>query len=711
MNLLEKKYQDVYRHFRKHSPEEIEAFPTNRWDDYFLLDIADMFFDKEDEERGRAVWKLILRSDDNMEDILYDELFRDIVLEHTVSEAPSAYDWSYRALIYELAYNKRQGVSEAWAYTWNVLIEWLLLWRKDLTAFQMTLRYLRYFPHISFSYSLLLSYPFNPTLYRKVAEIGLRFADPNWGEGEIEEMRRVIEEDESLAHTFLPALGEEEEHQIEKALAHAEQAMAHRQAAGKWPWEEQGYLPPVASLLSLGPEKDESVYKEILAHGEAIVPELLALMYDTRYLLLERGSETYGPVHAFALLRELSHVPGLAVLRPYLERADLTWPDDLWTQHLGKRGCYTTEEMENIATCPEYAIFIRRRSVEALLKRARRIPALRDRVQTLLKRLFADPQTPSIGDTQELLGGIVGELPDFPEYKSLYPEIRELFERQLIDPVFVHLQDIEKAWDLPLTEEKPPPPNTLTLPVQCTQCQGVTEVHAEHILVVENVPEIATGRYPREVIYGGYTCPFCGAVNKYQLSPLATFRLLSIQSSQRTPSGGAQEEQISFQYHPNVHPLSMMAFGRPMHPYRAIEEYRRRILAQPNNASLWQKLARVYMSVGQVEDALQTIEEAVKRKPDDPEILLERAYAFHELGRKEEAEADYHRAIELLRQQPASFQSMRLLQIATEGLQLLREGKPPPILRPWEITPSPQEKPMRHPAARKKRKKRKKKRK
>jgi len=125
------------------------------------------------------------------------------------------------------------------------------------------------------------------------------------------------------------------------------------------------------------------------------------------------------------------------------------------------------------------------------------------------------------------------------------------------------------------------------------------------------------------------------------------------------------------------------------------------------DTELWRKLANTYMSVGQAQDALQAVEEIVKRNPNDARAFLEKAFALHELGRVEEAEACYRRAIELFQQDLANPASRELLQASMEGLHMLRKGKPPPIARPWEGLPPSPVKPQRHSGARGKRRKKK----
>ncbi len=706
-------------HFQTLTPDQIRALDPNRWGDFMLLDVAQVFSDRGDGEREWAVWELILRSDDWSDAVAYSELFSTIVLDRYISTAREGLLWAYRWLVYQAAYEPEDWATlrEAWAA--------IPAWTRHVVSSELAARLygrlVREFPRSVDIYLDLAPLLGVPEWQRRVLEAARDLGD--WEDEDLlrsewEDLWERMEKGEPLGsakRVVDPQIWAELEEDLRAAQEEAERS--EREG------ESLSYDPPISNLITLGPDPDPTLYEAILREGVVFLPELLRLMYDRRFLEEERSRpEAHAPQHAYRLVRELRHTFGLEFLRPCLDLEERDWRNDLWTTILGKRGCYTSEELEAIARNEEYDPLFRSKAVEALLERGVYAPSHRERAKALARDLLLHPKATNVGDQQTLVSFTIDAILDRPPYHDLYPEIKQAFDKRLVALDVVALRDVHKALGLPPPEEEEPPPGTVRLLVRCQECEGKTEVFAEHVLDIR-VPLREMKGYPHMVIYGGFTCPFCGAVNKYQIiQPLTSLALEELPPEEILAIFEGKKPKVAPSVRPGFHPIVTEALGREMHPYAAIDEYKRRILARPKDVGLYIGLANVYTMVGQFEDALSTVEQAEKVAPDNPEVLLLKAMLLHHLGRRDEARPVYERALEQLQKGIAWPFSKKasLLSIAFTGLRDLEAGKESPLAPPWTMSSDVLSLPpsrareaaeSRHPAGKKRKRKRKKKKK
>ena len=114
-----------------------------------------------------------------------------------------------------------------------------------------------------------------------------------------------------------------------------------------------------------------------------------------------------------------------------------------------------------------------------------------------------------------------------------------------------------------------------------------------------------------------------------------------------------------------------------MHVLDGVDEYRRQILRDPEDAELHFRLGNIFRMIGRYEQSLESYRRAVRLDGADSDILFAAATAEHDFGDWEAAKTLYQRCIEVERNTSrdilAGLSENELL--AVQGLELLRKGK------------------------------------
>jgi tetratricopeptide (TPR) repeat protein len=130
---------------------------------------------------------------------------------------------------------------------------------------------------------------------------------------------------------------------------------------------------------------------------------------------------------------------------------------------------------------------------------------------------------------------------------------------------------------------------------------------------------------------------------------------------------------------PRVHPIRSSVFGQPMHPLAGLEEYRRRIKANPLDAKLYMRMGTLLRTLYRNSAALEAHRQAYTLNPNDAEIVLVRGFSEHDFGDQSAARNMYEQVVTLELKGKGMWNMVRsdtYSAAAVEGLDLLKRRQP-----------------------------------
>lgn len=674
--------QSIHKHLASLNREQILALRPGAWGDYELSKVRSEFDKQGERDRALAVVELILRSPEHSEMVAYDVLYEDLIFYYCGNRNfPAALHWTHALLAYsEQHFESHRDCANAC----RTLAETYLLAGQPETGLALFARRLQAAPTDIWTYNVLgLTLP-DVGLSRLAVEAlerGLQLVarhDPENLKDQLTRMNR-----EAAEATTADRSGEVSPAVLSEFRAALALVLTAEPGAEDAP---EPYLPPVAQLLALGLERDESLYAAIRARSQVLIPELLRLAFDADQ------PNTFGPTHAVALLRELRDAPTaeLGELSAWLDQAQSEGWQDLLTEHCGKIGGYTTRELEAIASDTGYGTYIRVAASNALVERAQRQPAHREAVVAFMRTLLNRPEAQA-AEEETFIGHLIGDALDL-DARELYPDIQRAFAEDRVDPQVLDLAWVHERWGM-----TPLPPlhrrqDGLYLPLRCTTCGRVRIYFVQHVLVDVNTLERRgrgeTVHHDPHIMDREIICPRCGAVDRYELTPLANLRLAGPDNIPALVQSMARKKPTEFKPNPRVRYFKSMVFGQPMHPLDGLVEYRRRIMVNPNNAELHLKLGNLLRTLLRPQAALAEHRRAFALDPDNAEIALACGMSEHDFGDKAAAKACYEKAARLeLKGIMGIVRSDSLAGAAFEGLDCLKRGLSSPAYTATESEP------------------------
>ncbi len=672
----------VPKHLASLNREQILALRPGAWDDDDLLETRKEFDKQNDHDRALAVVELILRSPEHSRTVDYDLLYEDLIFYyHNVPDFPAALRWAYALLAYsEQHFESQRDCANAC----RTLAETYLLAGQPNTGLALFARRLQAAPTDIWTYNVLgLTLP-RVGLLRLATEVlerGLQLVARHDQENLKDQLTRMHRE-------AAEATTDDRSGEVAPAvLADFRAALALALTAEPSPEDApEPYLPPVAQLLALGLERDESLYAAIRAKDQVLIPELMRLAFDTDQ------PNNFGPAHAVALLRELydAHTAELGELSAWLDQAQSDgWPA-LLTEHCGKVGGYTTRDLEAIASDTGYGTYLRLGAIHDLVERVRQQPSHREAVVACMGTLLNRPEA-QVAEEETFIGHLIGDALDL-DARELYPDIQRAFAEDRVDPQVLDLAWVHERWDLtprpPLHRRK----DGMYLPLQCTTCGRVRIHFVQRVLVDANTFERQgrgeTVNHDPHIMDHEIICPKCGAVDRYEMTPLANLRLAGPDNIPALVQSMAGKKPTEFKPNPRVRYFKSMVFGQPMHPLDGLAEYQRRIMVNPNDAELHLKLGNLLRTLLRPQPALAEHRRAYTLHPNSAEIALTSGMSEHDFGDKAAAKACYEKAARLeLKGVIGIARSDSLAGAAFEGLDRLKRGLSSPAYTASETEP------------------------
>ena len=621
---------------KKMSLAELLELPTGTFDDYDFVNLAQYFSEEhQDRDREVAALELALRSPMVDEMVDYSQLYPDVMGAYLwKGDGETALRW---AVTY-VAFNAQHDLD-------NLLAAWRELGSTYLEAGQPEAGlgiYARLVERNSGdiwnynSMALVLSRVKLNKLAVEVTGRGLEILAKNDPEG----LHSQFEELEKKAQAELENGVDETEHISADVLQALRAAMAL--PAGNEIDEDTEiiHLPPVEDLLGLDEEEDEELYQKILGYGKVLIPELIYLGLDREWI-----NESVGWRHAARLLNRLrdEQAPELDGLTDWLDNLPAAG-ERLWLGSLiGKIGGHTLEELDVIARNSDFDVNMRDLAVEEMVERVEQDESLRasvvEMVRYLLNREGADQ-----AEEEVFTAYMIDSALDL-KARELLPDMERAFAEDRVDRNIIDEYSLYHELGLPI----PPMPERrsdgLYLRLECKACGRVRE-HFTHF-VLWNILEGGDnpGQRSPYILDHEVICPKCDAVDQYELPSFELIKLMNLGVEQIADLLSKKPAKTPPKYNPRVYILRGTTMGKTMHILNGLDEYRNRIVLQPDNAGLQMRLGNSLRTIGRYPQALEAYRKAVALDGDDPDILFPAATAEHDFGDQDAAKLLYERIL------------------------------------------------------------------
>ena len=661
------------------SRDQILALRPGEWSDGDLLKVLKYFDqEKKDRDRAMAMAELILHSP-QMVEVDYGTLYLDVNGYYRWKDVyPAALRWMHALIAFDEQHedglNRTNHVRDL-AETYLEAGDWE-------TGLALFTRLMQASPGDIWNYNSLgfaLSWAGLPGLALEVLDRALAITaknDPEHLNKQLADLRRETEE----------GLTNKPDHsgEISPAILSAFRAAllqpvpSNKRKSTRY-IKSAPYLPPITRLLTVGPAGDASLEAEILAQGKVLIPELIRLAFD------EELPDSGAPAHAVRLLRQLrdAQAAELGELSAWLDRANTDWRNEVLTRRFVKIGGYATSELEAIVADVQANTTTRTSATEALAERVERLPALRTRYIEFIRMILSRPEADTAGE-EMIVGFLISDALDL-DARELYPEIERAFVEDRVDTKVVSPQSVQRRWGLLPAPEPKYRADGIYLRLRCTACDRVREHFVQNIILDLNT--LGQQKDEKPVAYDPYimdreiVCPKCGAVDHYAMTPNAHLALLvsANKLDNLTDLLTGKMSASDLPLNPRLHPIRSTVFGQPLHPLAGLEEYRRRIAANPTDARLFMRMGTLLRTLYRYSSALEAHRQAYALDPNDSEIALVRGFSEHDFGDQSLAKEMYERVLTLELKgkgtwgiaQPGTFAGA-----AVEGLDLLKRHQP-----------------------------------
>jgi tetratricopeptide (TPR) repeat protein len=659
--------------------KQILALLPGMWSDEDLLEALKHFeSEKEDRDRAMAVAELILHSP-QMVDIDYSMLYLDLNGYYRwKGDFPAALRWAHTLITFG---EQHKGNLNRANHVRDLAETYLEAGDRD-TGLALFTRLAQASPGDIWNYNTLgfaLPRVGLPGLALEVLDSALAFTaknDPDHLKKQLTDQRREIEKSLSGAPDYsgeisLSVLADFRAALLPPVPPTRRKSSGHEEAAP--------YLPPITRLLAVGPAGDTTLEAEILAQGKVLIPELIRLAFDEE--LPAHGA----PTHAVQLLRQLrdAQAAGLGELSAWLDQASGDWRNELLTRRFAKIGGYTTSELETIVADVQANSSTRINASEALAERVKQLPALRERFIAFIRTMLTRPEADSASE-EMIVGFLISDARRL-EAHELYPEIERAFTEDRVDTSIISPLDMKhRGGSLPVAE---PVRRTdgMYLRLRCTACNRIREHFVQNVLLdldtLEQEKDGKTTAYDPHIMDHVIVCPKCGAVDHYAMTPQANLAILVLPNKldNLTALFAGKKSISDLPPNPRLHPFRSTVFGQPMHPLAGLEEYRRRIAANPIDAKLYMRMGTLLRTLYRYSPALEAHRQAYGLNPNDAEIALVLGFSEHDFGDQSAAKEMYERVLALELKGKGTWgitRSDTFAGAAMEGLDLLKRHQP-----------------------------------
>lgn len=660
----------IIDYFEELSDDDIYQELPGKWSDTDLLYVLEMFSEMNDTERETAVLELILSSPENSPLVDYDELFFSLIHDSYLNndDFDKATYWTIAALAHESKLNDPINIRNLQ----RTLIEICLRQGEVDTSLQIATRLLQTDPGDLWTHNTLALFSAKvaqPALITAALERALALAkknDPDDLKPQLQKFYEQLKTKEETAVSSQPDISPDTLTQFHEALMLPPLPKDT---------EPERYLPPMTELFIQGEIVDETLQQTIISQWKTFIPELLQVAFDENYW------GTAVNRHAISLLRQIhEQQPALDSLNHWLDQAsDETWYL-LLSGTTGKIGGFTTPELQTITSNTDLDTYVRSSAAETLVERLKTIPEQRDDIINYCRLLLTREEAYK-ADEEMFIALLISAIID-QDAKELYPEIKQVFDEDRLDPTIIDFPYIHEKWDM-----TPLPPETvredgLYLTLECTKCHRVRRHFVQQVTIDmttlnaqlegEKVP------YDPNIMDRPIVCPKCGAIDQYTPDSMTKMRLVmgnNIENMLAVMTGETPQDTTPDPFISQVRP---QAFGQNMHPLVAIDKYKQIAFNKPKDAEPHWRMGNVLRMLWRDEQARDAYEHSLKLDPNELYALYSLAGTEHDLGNHERARELYQETIrrisptDMLRDE----ELMDISLSSAQGIKALEQGLP-----------------------------------
>ncbi len=671
----------ILKHFEKLSADEICQEPPGKWKDSELFDVVNFFYEEMDIERETAVRELIFSSPENDTQLLdYTELYFELIHDFYIKggQLDKAHYWLIAALAYENQHHPHPHTIREYQY---ILAE-IYLRQGDYDAGLQIFAF------------LIQADPGHLETYNTIASL---FPKVNLQDLAIHAIRRALElakKDETSylleqvqeAHERLlaedpPALPDIDSH----ILAAFHEALTF-DPLPEGTTQPEYYPPLITDLLNQGETLDTTLRDTIIRQWKVLVPGLLQVAFAEDY------AGTAVNRHAVSLLQQIHDTePALASLSRWLEQAkDENW-HQLLCANIGKIGGYTTAELKTFITDTSRNVYIRNAAIESFLERLSTIPEQRPDIINYFRALLTRKE--AYKASEELFTSLlISNLTDY-HIKELYPEIKQAFTEDRIDPTVLDLPFIHEEWGmepLPHTETRQ---DGIYVYLTCTKCQRTRHYFVQHVTIDMTTYNAQTEgqRIPYDpyIMDRPIICPKCNAVDQYETTIITRLRLAFQGNEENLMAVMLGEEIEEHTPNPFITRIRSQAFGQDMHPLAALNKYKQIALNRPKDAEPHWRMGNILRQIWRDEQAREAYQHSLALDPNELYALYSLAATVHDIGDLSEAQTLYQKTIQRI--SPSDMMKddtlIDISLLAAEGLKALKDGLPSPYARDYRPMP------------------------
>ncbi len=673
---------DIVRYLKKLSPDTIRKQTFLQFTDSELLDAANAF--SRDNERLTAILEAVLRSPEHSPDFIhyggvYSALSGIVVPFRGLQDNLATF---YAWFAYGVQHNYFEDIFES---AQSVIMEYLDQEEKEAveTGLRILIRFARaFFPTMGWAAWVLGFLNELPLTWKLGSQIFDELITRVQSQPEAEEAVEILE-----AYVKKGVRGPRKSVSVDADLVEEVVDVVSKLLV-EIPSPDMLTFTIQPSLSALfDPEKKMTP----LPRAEEAVLELIYLALSPNMAETPEADQALQVLQR--LLRE-GKAP-LQELAPWLEKAHGDWRL-LLSDNICKVGFLTPEELKALALDTQVNVYLRNDAVDALIEIAQRFPSLESDVKAFVRHLLTRPESRDVPEEESFLAMVISALLD-ADWQDLLPEIEAAFKDDVIDPEIIRPEDIFDAWGVTLDvpEVMPAREDGEYILLRCTNC-GRSRYHfvRKVLLDMETMDRKIKGlpiKYAPFVMDHEIVCPKCGARDAYEVNALYATKLMAMAFPDVEPPEDLQDENDLFtalMLHAvriiesplEVYPIySATRGGRSIHPLALRDRYLANIEKNPKDPANYVGLANVYKNMFRDEDALAMARKAHELTPDNLEIALLRAMAEHDAGDPEMARKLYAQVIEnAVRKGWGWEDGFERVDIARNGLQALKQGKPSP---------------------------------
>ena len=442
---------------------------------------------------------------------------------------------------------------------------------------------------------------------------------------------------------------------------------------------------PFAELISYGKPADDTNYAAWAAQLAPYTADLVRMVLDDD---LNERDETdpavWAPLHALKVLGVLGPVEAA---EPLTECLDM---DDEWfDEELPK--VYAAIGPESIPVLRAYLYDVahepRARSVasECLAAIAQQHAEAYAEIVDLLTAFLGRPEADDSAEEEEVTTSVIYDL-SVMGARTAYDAIRRAYAEDRVTPRVIGLEDVEKDLGLRLPADSSRPSEKrrepgVHLELRCTAC-GRERDHVFPVVYYDlgtSRNEKKSEKYDPLIIPQRVVCPKCGAVDQYELGGFGRIAVMaSLMAETAERSGELATELKGLPQDQRIRFLEFTTRWGPTHPLEAIERYQRELARRPKDASLLVGYGTVLRFLGRLEEAEELYRRALALDDDNLDAWESMAQLAGQRGDIPHATHCWRRVLDLALVTPLSPDDRQeLIDRARMSIETLSRGEIP----------------------------------